>query len=183
MRKYSLMFFLLLASGCTTPPPMNFSVSDIPVSKNKINYELRSSSVVWGSPGELKGEVPTVWATDIQQEWNNSLENAINRAAIFTDDSDRKTGLSVKILQFDAPGMGVTMTTYTTARYELIDRKNGTVIFTKDISTEGVVPPSYAFYGLTRALESINRAVQNNVAEFISQLQKSENSNLSANLN
>lgn len=182
MKKYILLIFMLFAAGCTTPPPMNFSVSDIPASKNKINYELHSSSVVWGSPKELKGKVPTVWATDIQQEWKNSLENAINRAAIFNDDSDRKTGLSVKILQFDAPGMGATMTTYTTARYELIDRKNGTVIFTKDIPTKGVVPAGYAFYGLTRALESINRAVQSNVAEFILQLQSPENTNSVMNL-
>ncbi len=77
----------------------------------------------------------------------------------------------MKILKLNIPGGGFSMTTETAARYEITDRKNGDIIYTQDISSEGVVPMDYAFLGLTRQRESINRAVQNNITQFLQALE------------
>lgn len=91
--------------------------------------------------------------------------------AIFSDGSDRKVSLSVKVLELDVPAFGASMTTKTMARYELIDRETGAIIYTQDISAEGHVPASYAFVGVIRARESINRSVQNNITQFLQALE------------
>ena len=86
---------------------------------------------------------------------------------LFTDNGSKTVSLSVKILKLDVPEIGLSMTSETVARYEIIDRANGDIIFSQDVSSSGKVPLDYAFYGLTRARESINRAVQNNIALFL----------------
>ncbi len=63
------------------------------------------------------------------------------------------------------------MTTKSAARYEIIDRANGDIIFTQDINSEGVVPFDYAFIGMIRARESLNRSVQQNIAQFLQALE------------
>ncbi|AOH37362.2 hypothetical protein BGP89_02865 [Luteimonas sp. JM171] len=63
------------------------------------------------------------------------------------------------------------MTTRTTARYEIIDREDGSIIFTQDVQAAGEVPMGYAFAGVIRARESINRSVQNNIAQFLQSLE------------
>jgi hypothetical protein len=53
----------------------------------------------------------------------------------------------------------------------LIDRSNGTVIFTTDVNSSGTTPADFAFLGLARARESVNRAVQNNILQFLQALE------------
>ena len=91
--------------------------------------------------------------------------------AIFKDDSPRKVSLAVKILKLGVPRFGAGMTTHASARYEIIDRSDGSIIFTTDISTTGDVPFDYAFAARVRLLESINRSVQNNIIQFLQVLE------------
>ena len=91
--------------------------------------------------------------------------------AIFKDDSPKKVSLAVKILKFDTPEFGAEMTTHASARYEIIDRSDGSIIFTTDVSTSGVVPFDHAFVGAVRAVESMNRSVQNNIIQFLQALE------------
>ena len=65
------------------------------------------------------------------------------------------------------------MTTDASAKYLLVNRKTGETLLEETITTQGVVPPGYAFAGYVRAKESINRAVQNNIREFLSRLEVS----------
>ena len=44
----------------------------------------------------------------------------------------------------------------------------------ESISSEGVVPMDYAFMGIIRATESMNRAVRNNIADFINSLESAD---------
>jgi len=62
------------------------------------------------------------------------------------------------------------MHTGTLARYELIDRSTGQTIYSTDIESDGRVSGDYAFMGTTRARESVNRSIQNNISQFIEQL-------------
>jgi hypothetical protein len=66
------------------------------------------------------------------------------------------------------------MTTKVTAIYEIVDRSNGDLLFAQEISSEGVVPTGYAFAGVTRMVESWNRAVRNNIADFINNLEQAD---------
>ncbi|HBV8116888.1 TPA: UDP-N-acetylglucosamine acyltransferase [Klebsiella oxytoca] len=82
--------------------------------------------------------------------------------------------LNVKVLAIDVPSFGMAMTTKAVARYEVINRSNGDIIYTQDIESTGTVPASYAFVGVVRARESINRAVQNNITQFLQALESIE---------
>lgn len=158
-------------SGCAANPPLNFSVPGVGVSSKKLDAELKSLTVTLARPDEAKGKVPPEAQHEIPDMWENALTEALNRMAIFRDDAPRKLSLSVKILAIDIPSFGASMTTKTIARYELIDRSNGSIVYTQDVSASGTVPAGYAFAGVIRARESINRSTQNNIALFLQALE------------
>ena len=167
----SLSFVVLglcfgLLQGCAAPP-MNFSVENVEPVHQKVEAELKSVNVMWGKSDELVGSVPSDWNTDITQAWTTALTDAVDRAAIFQDDASKKMTLSVRILELDPPGMGITMVTDTTARYDLIDRSTGKTVRSEVIKSKGEVPMGYSFYGYKRAVESINRSVQKNIEKFL----------------
>ena len=162
---------LLLSSGCATQlPPLNFSVPNVGPSGTKLNAELKSITVSPARPDEATGKLDWTAGT-ITEIWKSSLEEAFNKMAIFKDDSSKKVSLGVKILKYDYPTFGIEMTTHTSARYEIIDRSNGDVIFTTDVSSSGVVPGDHAFSGAIRMRESASRSVQNNIIKFLQSLE------------
>ena len=167
-----ILFLLLLSSGCigTKRLPVNFSAPNIGVSSTKLDAELKSLTVSVARPDEATGEIDPGIGVHTGL-WKTSLEEAFNRMAIFKDDSPRKVSLAVKILKFGVPSFGASMTTHASARYEIIDRSDGSIIFTTDISTTGDVPFDYAFAARVRLLESINRSVQNNIIQFLQVLE------------
>jgi hypothetical protein len=165
-----LILLLLLSSGCASLPPINFSAPNIGVSSTKLDAEIKSLTVTPARPDEATGEL-NHGIGEHTEKWKTALEEAFNRMAIFKDDSPRKVSLVVKILKFDTPSFGAEMTTNASARYQIIDRSDGSIIFTTDVSTSGVVPFDYAFVGVIRARESINRSVQNNIIQFLQVLE------------
>ncbi|WP_058836434.1 hypothetical protein [Luteimonas abyssi] len=158
-------------AGCASNPPLNFSVPNVGVTAQKVDADMRSLTVSLARPDEAKGKIPAAAQHEVPQMWESALTEALNRMAVFSDNSNRKVSLSVKVLELDVPAFGASMTTQTTARYEIIDRESGSIIYTQDISASGVVPASYAFAGMIRARESINRSVQNNIAQFLQALE------------
>ena len=171
----------LLLAGCAPKlPPINFSVPNAGLSESRQDAEVKSLTVTLGRPDEQVG--PIDWEyTDISggggitAAWHTAMQEALDRTLIFRDDGTKKISIAVKILKLDAPEVGFAMTTDAVARYEIIDRVNGDIIYTQDIATSGTTPLDYAFLGLTRMRESINRAVQNNISLF---LQAAETINL-----
>ncbi|MBH3395822.1 UDP-N-acetylglucosamine acyltransferase [Pseudomonas monteilii] len=163
---------LLLLTGCVSAPPLNFSVQGVEPSKRKVDAELRSVSVSYAAPSEQTGDVPSD-GEGVPFLWERALSEAINKSSIFDDESAKKVNLFVKIRELDPPEAGITMTTGASAKYLLVDRKTGATILEENITTKGVVPPGYAFAGYVRAKESINRAVQTNIQEFLSRLETS----------
>lgn len=158
---------LVVLAGCQTSPPLNFSVPNVGYTQKKIDAELKSMTVSIARADEKTGDLPAGMETIIPSLWQTSIQESLNKMAIFQDDSPRKVNLSVKILRLDIPKIGFGMTTQTAARYEIIDRKTGDIIYTQDISSTGEVPFNYAFDGIARVRESVNRAVQNNITQFL----------------
>ncbi|MCC4587071.1 lipoprotein [Xanthomonas sp. NCPPB 1067] len=172
MKKLLLAAVAVLAlAGCASNPPMNFSVPNVGVASKKVDAELKSLTVTLARPDEKTGELPAWAEGQIPTLWQSALVEAVNRMVIFRDDAPRKVSLSVKVLKLDVPSFGASMTTDSAARYELIDRETGAIIYTQDIAASGTVPAGYAFAGVIRARESVNRSVQNNIAQFLQALE------------
>ena len=167
----STAFAVLFLGGCAARPPMNFSVPSVGVSQKKIDAELKSMTVTIARPEEKSGNLPAGMEAVVPQLWQTALTESLNKMAIFQDDATKKVNLSVKILKLDMPGFGAGMTTLTGARYEIMDRKTGDLIYAQDINASGEVPWDYAFEGITRARESVNRSVQNNIKQFLQALE------------
>lgn len=137
--------------GCATNPPLNFTAPNVGVSQTWLDAELKSLTVTLARPDETKGDMPAWAQVQVSALWQSASQDALNRMTIFRDDASRKTNLAVKVLAIDVPAFGAVMTTKTIARYELIDRANGDIIYTQDIDASGVVPMDYAFIGVIRA--------------------------------
>lgn len=152
-------------------PPLNFSVPNVGYSTHKLDAELRSMTVTIARPDEATGKLPAGMETTVPQLWQTSLQESLNKMAIFKDDAHEKVNLSVKVLKLDPPSFGAAMTTEVEARYELQNRENGDIIYSQTIASTGTVSATYAFVGVVRMRESINRAVQNNVSQFLQALE------------
>ena len=185
-----LLIFVAVA-GCATPPPLNFSVPNPGLAERRLDAEVRSITVTLARQDEQVGDIDLILiessgglsgaptGATVTAVWQTALIEAFNRTLIFSDDGTQKVSIAVTVLKLETPLFGLSWTTETVARYEVIDRKNGDVIFAEDIAASGTTPIGEAFFGATRARESINRAVQNNIAEFLSAIQ---DSNLASNL-
>ena len=169
MKRFGLLIFLAVSAflaGCAAPPPLNFSVPDVGVSTKKIDAEVRAITVTLARPDEKKGDLP-LGSEGITNYWKESLQEAIDRMAIFKNKKKNKVSIQVKILGFDIPSFGASMTSSAIAKYEIINRNDGSIIYTQDISSKGEVPFDHSLIGMTRARESINRAAQNNIKQFL----------------
>jgi hypothetical protein len=162
---------LLLLYGCATPVvPINFSVPNVGLSKKKIDAEVKSLTVTVAPANEATGtqNINTAMVTPL---WTSAMNEAFNKMAIFQDDAPMKVNVSVKILSFDPPSVGFSMTTKTSARYEIVDRKSGDIIHTQDVSSSHTTPADFAFNARIRINDSINHAVQDNIIQFLQALE------------
>jgi len=164
----STIFYLTLSTGCAYSPPIDFVLQDVKILENRKDAELRSISVVYASIEQRTGKIEA--GVEISRLWKDALSDALNRSLAFRDSGIQKLNLLVRIVEFDEPSPGLTMTTKVSAIYELIDRETGSVVLTEAIENKGVVEPAYAFNGMDRMFESRNRAVRSNIGEFIKRL-------------
>lgn len=172
MKRCAMFVSILLLSACAQGvPPLNFSVPNVGPSATHIPAEVKSITVSMARPDEQTGHPLQAGNETIAPFWKTSLEEALNTMTIFQDDASKKVSLSVKVMKIDIPTAGFSMTTDVGARYEILDRSNGAVIYTANINTSGTTPADFAFLGIARARESVNRAVQNNILQFLQALQ------------
>lgn len=165
----------VLLSACGSVPPLNFTPANIGVVQKQQPVQLVSTIVTIARPDEAAGPIEVAgMENELQQLWKTALEDAVTRMAIFDDDASTRVNMNVKLLKLDVPAFGASMTTQTVARYEILDRNSGAVIYTTDVQTDGVVPMDYNFVGVIRARESASRSVQNNIATFLQRLETAD---------
>ena len=166
----ALIPFTLFLTGCgSTIPPLDFTVRDVPTVTRQ---DVELVSVTVGYVPKTKGmKIETNHL--VPPSWQSALEDAINRSLVFGDDKERKVSISVRIDHFDLPAAGFTMTSNCGAVYEILDRSSGDLIFDVRIFSSGSVPTDYAFVGVVRAAESINRCARNNISEFLTKVGES----------
>ncbi len=168
----TLAVIVTLLSGCASapPPPLNYSVPDVGVSRTKHDAELKSITVSIANQSEATGKLhPNMGRTP--ELWKSSLQEGVNSMIIFKDDAAKKVNLSVKILKFEPQLNGIDMTSKTEARYEIVDRSNGDIIYSQNISSSGTVEFKENSLGVARSIESANRAVRNNIGQFLQALE------------
>lgn len=160
-----------LMSACGVMPPVSFTVPNVQASKNKINAELKSLTVNNASPSEAKGLILAI-NPNVQDQWKNSLTEALNKKSIFKDDAIRKVNIAVKILKISGEG-GINSEIDVIALYEIIDRNDGSIIFSKEISTKGTYPLDFN-PGIVRVTHSLNNGVRENISEFLTSIENLE---------
>jgi hypothetical protein len=163
-------------TGCATQAPtLDFVPKDVLPSSTKIDFELKNTSVSIAQDGERTGPTQVglfgnQYEASFKQAFKDALEEALAKSAVFNDLSQRKLTLSAKILQFETPGFSTGFETKMVVRYQLLDRSNGKLVFTRDITSTGSVPFDYAFLGAIRYTEARNRSGRDNVQQFIGSL-------------
>ena len=162
------VYIALILTGCTTMPPLDFTVQDVGVVNNRKDAELKSLTVGFAPKEQQRKVHGDHTAVPI---WKESLQDALARSLIFKDDAPIKVNLSVRIVEAYLTGFGE-VTCHIAAIYEIVDRGNGDIIFSQEIASKGIVPFNYAFVGVVRSRECANRGVRNNIAEFINQLEQ-----------
>lgn len=167
--KFTALSLAIGLAGCQTPPAYNFAVPDVAVSAQKIDAKLGAVNVSIDSSNK-NTDLPKRYQ-GVDTFWQASLQDALERSAIFKDTAGQTAELQVTILAVDFPSFAVDFMTKTLARYELIDQRSGAVLFAKDVQAEAEVPSDYALIGRTRARESINRSAQNNIKQFLQALE------------
>jgi hypothetical protein len=160
----------LLGACAHEVPPLNFSVPNVGPTTSKIDAEVKTITVKIASDSEKTGKLDAGTDTAVPL-WKNALEDAFDRMAIFKDDAPRKLSVSVVILQLDAPSFGFDMETTVTAKYEIIDRASGGIIYTQNFTTKGKSDYELGTLAVARVRSSVNKAVQANITQFLDALQ------------
>ena len=171
--------------GCAQPQlaPLNFSVPNIGLSARPLDAEIRSLTVTLGRPDEQVGLidwefVDVTGGGAITAAWQVAMQEALDRTLIFRDGGSKKVSVAVKVLKLEiSRGFALTeRSVETVARYEVIDRTNGDIVYTQEIAAFGVVPIDFAselmmmdadYAGQLGIREGVNRAVQNNISLFL----------------
>lgn len=159
--------------------PPNFTPANVGLAAKKADADLRTVTVSFAQPDEQIGKVKVarlqaMFSTPLPPLWKEGLQDALARSAIFSDNSKNKVSLLVKITEFDPPSAGLTFPTPVAAKYEILNRENGAIVFTTNIRTIGECELSHDFVGAVRSVEAMNRGVQMNIVQFIQQLEGSD---------
>ncbi len=101
--------------------------------------------------------------------WKNVLEDGLSSRR--NDDARTKVTVQVKLLKFNAPAFGFDMETESIAKYQIVARNTGKVIYETEVTATGVAGLNENFPGATRWKKPVNRSGQNNIKAFISRLE------------
>ena len=101
--------------------------------------------------------------------WKNALEDGLSSQR--NDDARTKVTVQVKLLKFNAPAFGFDMETESIAKYQIVARNTGKVIYETEVTATGVAGLNENFPGATRWKKPVNRSGQNNIKAFISRLE------------
>lgn len=171
----TIMFCLTLTACSESVPPLDFTPSDVLPTGKKVNAGVKDISISFAKPQERVGSIQVgfggnQYESSFKSTFEDSLQEALIKSAIFNDYAKRKVLIVAKVMQLETPTVGLAFTTQMVVRYSLLDTSSGKLLFTRDIKTSGTVEMEYAFLGATRFSESRNRAVRASIEDFISSL-------------
>lgn len=162
---------LLVLGSCQVLMDKDFHTSVAP-SSITIGGKLDSLNVADAPMDERTGNmINRIQITDyVIRQWYIGLDDAIIQSGMFV--GPRKFAVAVSIRRVSVPLVGLGVCATVEARYEVTDRATGNSLYANSIESEGCVPVDYAFAGVVRGSEAINRGVRNNIKAFIADLEK-----------
>ena len=167
-----LMSFL---SACASVPPLDFTPSDVLPTGKKIDAGIKDISISFAKPSESLGEIQVgfggnQYESAFKSSFEDALQEALIKSAIFSDYAKRKVLIVAKVMQLESPMAGISFETEMIVKYDLLDTSTGKILFTRNIPSTGSVKMSHSLLGATRMTEARNRAVRSNIESFISSL-------------
>lgn len=170
----AIVVSVLFLSGCC--PTYNFSVPNVAPSPQKINADINGLTILYGMPDPdqpiqiIDNLSKEEQSKEIIPAWGIALRDAVKKSDLFDKSAKRKVSLVATILEIDVPFIGFDITTHVVANYKLIDNGTDTTLYDDTVKSKATVQFNYAFRAYTRAIESINRAVQKNISTFITNI-------------
>ncbi len=160
----------LLVAGCVGAPPS--FMPNLAEARVRIAGTIGTVSASVDPAAQAAGDVHMSYGSDkIPALWQRGLASAIGQSRLF-DGSPRVFDVNVTIYKMKPPRTGGTIETPARARYQLIDAGSHAVVFEAMIETVGHVGPDGNFLGVVRVRDSIDRAVQRNITQFVERLAK-----------
>ncbi len=170
-----LIGLVALVTGCTQVPPMDFAPADVLPTGHKVDLGIKDISIAFGKKEERLGNIEVgfggnQYESSFKQSFEDALQEALIKSAIFNDLAENRALLVAKVLELDSPEMGISFETDFTVRYQLLSTSTGELLFTRDIASVGSVSADYAFLGAARYTEARNVAVRENIMLFLDSL-------------
>ena len=169
LRRYFLgaVFMGLALTGCQSMPDVDTSVTNVPVSTQKVNASLRQVIVTIAPADERQGIIrPETEA--LLPMWRSSVMSSLTQAQTLTPGAPNQIDIRVKVIRLDNEQNGdLSITTTSIASYEVIDVSSGQVTWVRGISTSSTVSYQEAAVQGTRERISLNRSIQANIAQFV----------------
>lgn len=160
----------VLIAGCAVQAPTFTPVVAQTIGRHP--GSLQSVSVQADPEGLQAGQIKMIWGADeIPVLWKQATEAAVLQSGVFTGRGERKYDVLVTILVMKPPAQALTVNTPAKARYDVIDAETRRILFSTEVDTVGRVALGDNFSGAVRIRNSISRATQSNILEFLKRLQ------------
>jgi len=173
IRNIALLTLCALLAGCASEVvQVNLVPTGITRSSASFDMEVKSVTVVIADKANQTGEV-RMNAT-FPPLWRDALQNAIDQAGLFKDDSPRKITVAAVIKKWKFNPTGFSNTTDVEADYSVIDRSNGQRLFEKDITNSASATAGDTWNAQARLIKLWNKAAQDNISAFVQALQASK---------
>lgn len=171
MKKLTLaMVSIVSMTGCASTPP-SFTPT-VAQTVGRQSGTLGNVSVQSDPASLQNGQIKMIFGSEaIPILWKNATETAIAQSQVFDGKGTRKYDVIVTILMLKPPREGFTIKTPAKARYDVIEAETRKIVFTTEVETIGRVAFGDNFVGTIRIRDSINRATQSNIVEFLNRLQ------------
>ena len=174
--KFGIMVSMLplLMSGCIATKSYDFRPSTDKLANkidvtNQLPYRVVKVSTQF-APKEQMEDVNAI-PNMLIENMRNELDTAIVSSGIF-DLNAENNDITIKtiIYRVETPLMSITFPADMKAEY--IVYKSDEVIYRRIITSKAHTESSFSFLGGTRQMESINRVVQNNIINFLADIQR-----------
>lgn len=160
-----LVFFSLTA--CSSPPEVSAVPQTVPQSLEKVDAHLGEVVASIAPLDERQGYMAPDAAALIPI-WQTGVADALERSGVFMAGSAHRVNVDVRIIRLDhVQNNDLSVTTTAIAAYRVIDAKTQQVLWIRGISSSSTVAYQEMTVQVTRERLSLNRAIQNNITQFV----------------
>lgn len=163
---------LLLLAGCASPARIDRMVAATEgrtidaVARSSLRANTSVNSVIGGK------ETNPLWISNVSgADFERALEESLKAAGLLSQNRQASEyQINADLVKMDQPLFGIDMTVTAHVKYELIDRKNGTAVYKKELRIPFTATMGDAFLGVERLKIANEGAVKSNIKTFIEEI-------------